>query len=864
MFLLLFAFAKAQSVNTSYLCLANGDIVLADLGNCTSTIVASHSTSFFDIAQGDTDETLYGIRNDELFEINVVTGIVTSLGIVNVIGFTGNFRVDSLVKESTGTLLGVHTNSPGGLFRFDIASMTATFLGNTGFPSAGDLTYFDNDLYLIADGNRLVIIDVTNPSNSNSVGTIPASSGFNNVFGVVTIITANPCAIDPTFELIASGGNDTRFVNINTAQTTANCPNLVNSDIFGAAEVASDVICSISLTVVDDNQMTTTPVYCAAANTLLNANPDPNTPLGTYSWEWNIQGNPMVIATGSTLPISSLTTTTTYICTITDSGRVAPDNIAVSSITVAINSVPVWNPIANVIAHSTYTLPAVTGTNIPANTAFFDNPLYTGTAWNTGDILDPTMFTTNPATIYVYGIDATGCELREQFDIEFVDAQVTITPGGIQNVCAGEMVTLIATPVPAVAYGTYTYNWTDIQGTIYPNTASIIVTINAATTVSVTVNDSGVENGNSMGFDMTDFNVLPVVDIDDLADQSVNSSFSFPVITGTGLTGGEAYYTQPNGMGTMYNAGDVVTASDFTTLPMTLFIFDDNGSCNDEESFILDIITSTTLNLSLNSSGNNVCAGEMTTLMAAPSPITAQGTYSYEWREQGMAIILSNGSSLTVAPLISAIYECIVTDSGLTTNNTATATISINVIPVPNIDPIANQIVTSSYTLPVINGTNLSGNQLFFTQSGGLGTTFMTGDIIDIGDFATYPVTLFIYDVNASGCDDEMSFELVINPIIIVPEPEEQLFNIPDYVTPNDDGFHDFWKIETNSAVVTVTGIYIFDRYGKLLKQLAPDGIGWDAIYNGSPMPSSTYWYLLEYELNDQPQEMSGYFAVKR
>ncbi|GAK76636.1 hypothetical protein JCM19296_2233 [Nonlabens ulvanivorans] len=70
----IFAFAKAQSVNTSYLCLANGDIVLADLGNCSSTVVASYSSSFFDIAQGDTDDTLYGIRNDELFLINVSNG----------------------------------------------------------------------------------------------------------------------------------------------------------------------------------------------------------------------------------------------------------------------------------------------------------------------------------------------------------------------------------------------------------------------------------------------------------------------------------------------------------------------------------------------------------------------------------------------------------------------------------------------------------------------------------------------------------------------------------------------------------------------------------------------------------------------
>lgn len=861
---MVFAFAKAQSVNTSYLCLANGDIVLADLGNCTSQVVATHSSSFFDIAQGDTNDTLYGIRNDELFLINVVTGNVSSLGTLNVIGFTGNFRVDSLVKESPGTLLGVHTDSPGALFRFDVAAMTATFIGNTNFPSAGDLTYFNGNLYLSADGNDLAQIDTANPSNSSLVGTIPAVSGFNNVFGVVTIITANPCAINPTFELVATGGNDTRFVNVNTAQTTANCTNLVNADIFGAAEVASDVICSISLDIEDSNG-SAAPVYCQNANTILNTIADPLTPLGVYSYEWRIQGQAGVVGTSAILPLN-INTTTTYECTITDSGRVAPDNIATASITVTVNSLPAWNPVSNVITHSTYTLPSVTGTNIPANTAFYDNPAHTGTPWNTGDVLTPTMFATNPATIYVYGIDANGCELIEQFDIEFVNVQVTIAPGGIQDVCAGEMITLTATPSPLTPYGNYTYNWSDSQGTSYPNTASITVTVNAATTVSVTVNDSGVENGMGMGFDMTDFNVLPVLDINMLGNQNVTGSFTFPLITGTGLTGGEAYYTQPNGMGTSYNPGDVVTTADFAVLPITLYIYDDNGSCSDEESFILGITDLPMLALTLSSTGDNFCAGEAVTLMAAPSPIMAQGTYSYEWREQGTTTVLGTNDSITLTPLTTTIYECTVTDSGSTTNNTATDVITINVIAVPEINPIANQNAIGSYTLPIIGGTNLSGNELYFTQPGGLGTSYAVGDVIDLTDFASYPVTLYMYDINPAGCEDEISFDLIIDPqvIIVVPEPEEPLFIIPDYVTPNNDGFHDFWKIEINNTDVTVTGIFIFDRYGKLLKQLAPDGIGWDGTYNGNPLPSSTYWYLLEYELNGLSQEKSGFFAVKR
>lgn len=860
--MLVFAFAKAQSVNSSYLCLANGDIVLADLGNCTTTVVATHSSALFDIAQGDTVNTLYGIRNAELFVIDVVTGTVTSLGILNIVGFSGTFRVDSLVKAPNGSLLGVNTNAPGALFRIDVASMSAIYLGDTGFGSAGDLTFFNGDLYLSADANELVLIDVVNPANSALVGTIPGVAGFNNVFGVVSIITSNPCAANPTYELIATGGNDTRFIDATTAQTTVNCTNLVSSDIFGAAEVAADVICTIDLELTDANGLNTE--YCDTAITTINTTVDPATPLGVYSYEWRIPGQAGVIGTSAILPIN-ITTTTVYECTVIDSGRAAPDNIGTALYTVTVNSQPVWNPITNVITHTTYTLPAITGTNIPANTAFFDNPAHTGIPWNTGTILDPTFFTTNPATIYVYGIDANGCELVEQFDIEFVDVQVTIAPGGIQVVCEGDMITLTATPVPAVAYGAYTYNWDDSQGTSYPDTATITVTVSVATTLSVTVNDSGVENGNAMGFDMTDFTVLPAVDITDLLDQnSATGSYTFPPIVGNGLSAAAAYYTQPNGMGTSYAPGDVVTAANFTTLPITIYIYDNNGSCSDEESFELDITTPQQLTVSLSSTDNDFCAGASAVLTANPVPTTAQGTYTYEWREQGTTAVLSTASTLTITPLVTTSYECVVMDSGLTTNNTVTELITINVITAPAINPIANQNVTSSFTLPSIGGINLSGTESFFIQSGGQGISYMTGDLIELADFTTYPVTIYVFDSNAAGCEDEISFQLVINPVVIVPEPETPLFTIPNYVTPNNDGFHDYWNIEINNTDVIVTGIYIFDRYGKLLKQLAPDGIGWDAIYNGNPLPSTTYWYVLNYVLDGNPQEVSGFFAVKR
>ena len=48
------------------------------------------------------------------------------------------------------------------------------------------------------------------------------------------------------------------------------------------------------------------------------------------------------------------------------------------------------------------------------------------------------------------------------------------------------------------------------------------------------------------------------------------------------------------------------------------------------------------------------------------------------------------------------------------------------------------------------------------------------------------------------------------------------------------------------------SSILIFDRYGKLLKQIDENSPGWDGTFNGRQLPSSDYWFKLEYDRDDQ------------
>lgn len=81
--------------------------------------------------------------------------------------------------------------------------------------------------------------------------------------------------------------------------------------------------------------------------------------------------------------------------------------------------------------------------------------------------------------------------------------------------------------------------------------------------------------------------------VDDLADQTQANSYTLPTIAGTQLSGTEAYYTETDGGGTRYDANDVIDFADFPAYPVTLFIYDGNGSCSSEESFQLILTNST-------------------------------------------------------------------------------------------------------------------------------------------------------------------------------------------------------------------------------------------------------------------------------
>jgi gliding motility-associated-like protein len=106
--------------------------------------------------------------------------------------------------------------------------------------------------------------------------------------------------------------------------------------------------------------------------------------------------------------------------------------------------------------------------------------------------------------------------------------------------------------------------------------------------------------------------------------------------------------------------------------------------------------------------------------------------------------------------------------------------------------------------------------------------------------------TVFVRDVN--GCSTA-SIEVAV-------------LGIPTYFTPNGDGFNDTWNVKgVSSFYNSNTEVRIFDRYGKLLKQIGAAGLGWDGTFNGEPLPSDDYWYVVKFE---DGRTFRGHFSLKR
>ena len=85
---------------------------------------------------------------------------------------------------------------------------------------------------------------------------------------------------------------------------------------------------------------------------------------------------------------------------------------------------------------------------------------------------------------------------------------------------------------------------------------------------------------------------------------------------------------------------------------------------------------------------------------------------------------------------------------------------------------------------------------------------------------------------------------------------------IPNYFTPNGDGYLDEWGPGCTESYRDMT-FDIFDRYGRKIATLKV-GEKWDGTYQGKELPTGDYWYVVKLNDSRDDRDFVGHFTLYR
>jgi gliding motility-associated-like protein len=254
-----------------------------------------------------------------------------------------------------------------------------------------------------------------------------------------------------------------------------------------------------------------------------------------------------------------------------------------------------------------------------------------------------------------------------------------------------------------------------------------------------------------------------------------------------------------------------------------------------------------------------ICVDYVTDQVVRPLLLTATntvpGTFTYEWYEaSNPTTVIGTGATYLVDTSATGgatrTYTVVMTSTSALGCNQASATFDViqsgqAVVPVGTVGYVVTNAFSDLQTITVtVDGY---GTYAYSLDDG----PRQTSNVFENVPLGEHTVTVW----DTEGGMDNSCDPLVLTGVSII--------DYPHYFTPNGDGIHDTWNIVGLSSQITAK-IYIFDRQGKLIKQISPASPGWDGTYNGYLMPSSDYWFKVEYLEGNSVKEFKAHFSLKR
>lgn len=516
--------------------------------------------------------------------------------------------------------------------------------------------------------------------------------------------------------------------------------------------------------------------------------------------------------------------------------------------TIDIASIPLTDNVIDQLTCSTYTIGTAT------NGTFYTAP--NGPNGN-GSVVNPSEVFNDTRTFYIYNIDPiSGCVVDNPFTIYY--NAIELPNYADVDVCENANYSLPPLshlpPEPSTTYSINYYLDTNANGiagdfgdTIIP-AGTVFNTPNTITTVYVVARNVGRFGIVCEEIDDITITVYQTPNLATLGlvfDNEKCGTYVLPTLPTTTYNIG--YYSQSGG-----NAADIIANLNITTPgTYTYYVYASaigNPNCNDEISFTFTVHP--LLNITIQ--GGIICVDSQTgdvlrtfTMDSGLNP----AFFTLNWYLNGT--LMGTGPTYTAsqAGVYTVEFIKLTPDVGANCNyNTTTVTI------VQSSPAVANFTVSTPFENNTFITVNLTGGlfgdylyQLVYPD--GNVTEYQSSNVFTNLPTGEYYVN--IYDI-LGGCS-----QTTIGPIYII--------NYPNYFTPNADGVNDNWNIWDLSHQPDAV-INIFDRYGKFLKQMSPASSGWDGIYNGEKLPSTDYWFTVEYlpQNGTTKQIFKAHFSLKR
>lgn len=142
----------------------------------------------------------------------------------------------------------------------------------------------------------------------------------------------------------------------------------------------------------------------------------------------------------------------------------------------------------------------------------------------------------------------------------------------------------------------------------------------------------------------------------------------------------------------------------------------------------------------------------------------------------------------------------------------------------------------------IFNGNNQGSNGVYLMK---------VTDPEEIGDDGKRYKIIEVTVYDAIGCTSTLTIKELYYDIVV-----------PNFFTPDGDGNNDVWTPKYLEGYPHIR-THIFDRNGRRLRTLTQNET-WDGMYQGKPLPSGDYWYIIDLNSDIDSRKFQGNFTLYR